>query len=131
MHSKFPGPNMSSKFTEFIDSLLWRHYLLVSPRSVCVSLCVSETGSRRDFWLIAIYIRSVTAAMTYDVPFLRHVTSDETYNFCIFSKFGNAIQIYLKIGTHIDCTYNMYLAKTCINTSNVLYMFPWQRNIPL
>ena len=56
--------------------------------------------------------------MTYDVPFLRHVTSNKTYDFCIFSKFGNVVPIDLKIGTHIDWSYTMYIAKTCISKSN-------------
>ena len=30
-------------------------------------------------------------AMTYDVQFLRHVTSNKTYDVCIFSKFVNSI----------------------------------------
>ena len=47
-------------------------------------------------------IRSVEIPMTYDAPFLRHVTSNKTYNFCIFSNFDNSVPIDLKIGTHID-----------------------------
>ena len=73
-------------------------------------------------FLVEISIRSVTAAMTYDVPFLRHVTSNETYDFCIFSKFVNVVPIDLKIGTHIDWTYNMYMPKTYINKSNITYV---------
>ena len=42
--------------------------------------------------------------MTYDVPFLRHVTLNKTYEFCMFSKFVNFIPIDLKIATHIDWT---------------------------
>ena len=44
----------------------------------------------------------VRAPMTYDVPFLRHVTSNKAYDFCVFSKFVNFVPIDLKIGTHID-----------------------------
>ena len=44
------------------------------------------------------------ARVTYDVSFLRHVTSNTTYDFCMFSKFVNFVQIDLKIGTHIDWT---------------------------
>ena len=46
------------------------------------------------------------AAMTYDVPFLRHVTSYKRCDFCMFSKFVNFIPMCdLKIGTRIDWTY--------------------------
>ena len=37
--------------------------------------------------------------MTNDVPFLRHVTSNKTYNFCRFSKLVNFVPIDLNIGT--------------------------------
>ena len=60
--------------------------------------------------------------MTCDVPILRHVTSNETYDYCIFSKFVNGVPIDLQIGTHIDWTYNMYIEKTYINKSNVTYV---------
>ena len=60
--------------------------------------------------------------MTSDVPFLRHVTSNQAYYFWIFSKFVNVVPTYLKIGTYIDWTYNMYIAKTYINKSNVTYV---------
>ena len=52
-------------------------------------------------------IRSVP--MTYDVPFLHHVTSNKTYNCCIFSNFVNSEPIDLKIGTHIDLTCTIYI----------------------
>ena len=61
------------------------------------------------------------AAMTYDVPFVRHMTSNETYDFGIFYKFVNVVSTDLKIGTHIDWIYNMYIAKIYINKSNVTY----------
>ena len=60
--------------------------------------------------------------MTHVIPFLCHVTSNKTYDFCMFSKFVNVVPIDLKIGTHIDWTYTMYFAKTCINKSNVTYV---------
>ena len=73
--------------------------------------------------------------MTHDVPFLRHVTSNKTYYVCMFSKFVNVITIGLKIGTHIDWPYNMYIAKTYINKAirDVKYLAPphasaWQRS---
>ena len=34
---------------------------------------------------------------------------------CMFSKFINFVQIDLKIGTHIDLTYTMYLAKKYVS----------------
>ena len=52
--------------------------------------------------------------MAYHVPFLRHVTSNKTYDFCMFYKFINFVPIDLKIGTHIDWTYAMYLAKNAL-----------------
>ena len=51
--------------------------------------------------------------MTYDVPFLRHVTSNKIYNCCIFSNFVNSEPIDLKIGTHID------LGGACIGTEGL------------
>ena len=45
------------------------------------------------------------------MPFLRHVTSNIIYDLCMFHKFVNFVPIDLKIGTHIDGTYTMYLAK--------------------
>ena len=60
--------------------------------------------------------------MTHDVPFLRHVTLNKTNYFCMFSKFVNIVPIDLKIGTHIDWAYTMYIAKTYINKSNVTYV---------
>ena len=50
----------------------------------------------------------------YDVPFLRHVTSNKTYDFCMFYKFFNLVPIDLTIGTHIDWTY-MYTYVHCKN----------------
>ena len=41
--------------------------------------------------------------------FLRHVTSNKTYNCCIFSNFVNSEPIDLKIGTHIDLTCTIYI----------------------
>ena len=49
--------------------------------------------------------------MAYDVPCLRHVTSNKTCDLCMFSKLINFVPIDLKIGTRIDWTYTMYLAK--------------------
>ena len=69
-----------------------------------------------------ISIRSVTAAMTHDVPFLHHVTSNETYDFYIFYKFVNVVPIDLKKMVHGDWTYHMYILRTYINTSNVKYV---------
>ena len=60
-------------------------------------------------FLIKIPIRSVGS--THDLPFLRCRTSNKTYDFCIFCKFVNFVPIDLKIGTHIDWTYAVYLAK--------------------
>ena len=57
--------------------------------------------------------------MTYDVPFLRHVTSNKTYNCCIFSNFVNSEPIDLKIGTHIDLTCTIYHIKNCTNKNNI------------
>ena len=53
--------------------------------------------------------------MTYDVPFLRHMTSNKTYNCCIFSNFVNSEPIDLKIGTHIDLTCTIYQIKNGTN----------------
>ena len=50
----------------------------------------------------------------YDVPFLRHVTLNKTYDFCMFSKFITFVLIDLKIGTHIDRTYTMHFAKKAL-----------------
>ena len=55
----------------------------------------------------------------HDVPFLLHVTSNKTYDFCMFSKFDNFVPIDLKIGTHIDWTYIMHHTKECTNQTNV------------
>ena len=57
--------------------------------------------------------------MTYDVPFLRHVTSNKTYNFCIFSNFVNSEPIDLKIGAHIDLTCTIYHIKKRTNNNNI------------
>ena len=52
------------------------------------------------------------APMTYGVPlFIRHVTSNKTYDFCMFSKFVHFVPIDLKMGAHIDWTYTMYYTK--------------------
>ena len=40
----------------------------------------------------------------------------------MISKVVNVVSIDLKTGTHIDWTYTMYIAKTCINKSNVTYV---------
>ena len=37
----------------------------------------------------------------------------------MFTKFINFVPIYLKIGSHIDWTYTMYLAKKCIDQNSV------------
>ena len=57
--------------------------------------------------------------MTYDVPFLRHVTSNKTYNCCIFSNFVNSEPIDLKIGTHTDLTCTIYHIKNRTNKNNI------------
>ena len=62
-------------------------------------------------FLIETTIRNMLVPMMNVVPFVRHVTSHKTYDFCMFSKFVNFVPIDLKIGTHIDRTYTMYLAK--------------------
>ena len=49
-------------------------------------------------FLMEIFIGCVTDAMTEDTSFLRHVTLNETYDFCIFSIFVNVVPID-KIGT--------------------------------
>ena len=74
-------------------------------KTLWIITCEPEVVDCKMF-LMEISIRRVTAAMTYDVPFLRHVTSNKTYDFCIFSKFVNVVSIDLKIGTHIDWTCN-------------------------
>ena len=50
------------------------------------------------------------------------MTSNKTYDFCMFSKFVNLVPMYLKIDTHIDWTYTMYLAKKYIDQNNVTYV---------
>ena len=62
--------------------------------------------------------------MTHDVPFLRHVTSNKHRILACFFKFVNFVPIDLKSGKHndIDWTYNMYLAKKCIDQNNVTYV---------
>ena len=40
--------------------------------------------------------------MTYDVPILRHVTSNKTYDFCMFSKTSILHQSISNIGAHIN-----------------------------
>ena len=61
---------------------------------------------------------------------MRYVTSNKTYDFCMFSKFVNFVPIdlkypiikhmaFFKIGVHIDWTYTMYHAQKCINKNNV------------
>ena len=40
----------------------------------------------------------------------------------MFSKFVNFVPIDLTIGTHIDWTYTMYIAKTWIDKNNVTYV---------
>ena len=61
----------------------------------------------------------VVVSMTYDVPFLRHVTSNKIYHCCIFSNFVNSEPIDLQIGTHIDLTCTIYNIKNCTNTNNI------------
>ena len=58
-------------------------------------------------------IRTILAVMTYNIHvlFLRHMMSNKTYDVCMFSKFINFVPIDLKIGTHINWIYIMYLAK--------------------
>ena len=63
--------------------------------------------------------------MTYDLPFLRHVTSNKTYDLCMFSKFINFVSIDPKISTHIDWTIlDLYYVpcKKCIDQNNVTYV---------
>ena len=55
--------------------------------------------------------------MTYNVPFLRHMTSNKTYDFGMFSKFVNFELIDLKIRTHIDWT-----LQKCIDQNNVSHV---------
>ena len=57
--------------------------------------------------------------MTDDVPFLCHVTSNKTYNCCIFSNFVNSEPIDLKIGTHIDLTCTIYHIKIAPIKNNI------------
>ena len=66
---------------------------------------------------------------------MRHVTSSETYDFCIFSKFVNVVPIDLKIGTHIDCLCNVHIIGSYINKAirDGKYLAPphvsaWQRS---
>ena len=47
--------------------------------------------------------------MTYDKLFLRHVTSNKTYDFCMFSKFVNFVPTDLKIGTHVTIVLFIYI----------------------
>ena len=49
---------------------------------------------------------------------LRHVTSNKTYNCCIFSNI-NSEPIDFKIGTHIDLTCTIYHIKNCTNKNNI------------
>ena len=60
---------------------------------------------------IKIPIRTILAVMTYSILFLRHMMSNKTYDVCMFSKFINFVPIDLKIDTHINWIYIMYLAK--------------------
>ena len=84
-----------------------------------------------NFWiLVKIPIRSVGVPMTYDVPFLRHVTSNKTYDCCIFSNFVNSEPIDLKIGTHIDLTCTIYHIKNCTNKNNVTRTYFHGNQIP-
>ena len=53
-------------------------------------------------------------------PFLRHMTSNKTYDFCMFFNFINFVPIDLKIGTHIYWTMLCTLQK-CIDQNNVTY----------
>ena len=48
---------------------------------------------------VKISIRTIPAVMTYNVPFLRHMTSNKTYDVCIFYKFVNFVPIGWNIGT--------------------------------
>ena len=64
--------------------------------------------------------------MMYDVPSLRYVTSNKTYDFCMYSKFVNFLPIGLKIGTPIDCTYTMYHTKQYpITKHRAFYKLPY------
>ena len=50
----------------------------------------------------------------YDVRrtiFVCHKSSNKMYEFCMFPRFINLVPVDLKIGTHIDWTYAMYLTK--------------------
>ena len=74
-------------------------------------------------FLIELPIKDIQVPMTDDVPFLRHVKSNKTFNFCMFFfKFVNFVPIDLKIGTHIDGKFPMYLAKKLIDKHNVTYI---------
>ena len=92
------------------------------------SLSHNWTGSRRDFWLVSkcswskYLSEASTPTLTYDIPFLRHVTSNKTYDFCMFSKFVNFAQLISK-SVHIDWTYIMYHTKKCTNQNNVTRVF--------
>ena len=60
--------------------------------------------------------------LSYDVTFLRYVTSKKTYDFFHFSKIVNFQLMLLKIGTHIDWTCIVYRAKKCIDQNNATYV---------
>ena len=51
--------------------------------------------------------------------------------FCMFSKFVNFIPIDLKIGTRIDWTYTMYLAKQYIDQNNILIYVSMATKYPI
>ena len=81
------------------------------------TLVVSEIFSSRidqegPNWTFLAPHQNFIAAMTYDVPFLRHVTSNKTYD-CLH-VFVNFVPIALKIGKHIDWTHSMYLEKNAL-----------------
>ena len=92
----------------FLLNSVWRfQYFMPSASDTKNNHCLSHnfwTGSRWDFWL---------------------VTSNTT-----FITFSNLVNFVLKIGTHIDWTYTMYLAKICIDQNNVMYV-SMQPNITL
>ena len=54
-------------------------------------------------------IYQITVTVTYDVPFLRHVSLIKR-DVRMFSKFVNFVHFYLKIATHIDWTYAIHLS---------------------